>query len=133
MISPRRKRARKAIHMREIAAAALSQLLPEAERTALREAKVPARQIISLFTPDHVILHAFGGPDKWFNLTMTRRSPELKAKDNADTSRVAKVDRIIDQVNDHQRSMALKQCGQPRKRKGSIPSRPFPQTRKQRF
>jgi hypothetical protein len=133
LISTRRKRARKAIAIREIAAAALSQLLPESERTALREAKVPARQIISLFTPDHVILHALGGPDRWFNITMTRRGPALKAKDSADTSRVAKVDRIIDQANSHARAMALKQCGQKRKPKGSIPSRPFPPTRKQRF
>lgn len=95
------------------------------ERVSLRAARVPAKQIISLFTPDHVILHAFAGPDRWFNLTMTRRGPELKAKDASDTSIVAKADRLTPAQKEFQRRVLKKPCGQKRKKTGSIPSRPF--------
>lgn len=88
------KRKRAHIPLIEKLASALADKLPQAERDALREAKVPALQIVRMFTPDHVILHAWGGPDLWWNLTMARRGPELKAKDNADTSRAAKAARI---------------------------------------
>lgn len=111
MMSRRRKRARKKIALRELLAAALSQMLPQAERDELRAAKVPAKRIISLFTPDHVILHAFYGVDRWFNLTMTRRGPELKAKDNADTSIVAKTDRVSEGQREHLQVMARKLVG----------------------
>lgn len=113
MISRRRKRARKHIALRELLAAALSQLLPQAERDELREAKVPAKRIISLFTPDHVHLHALGGPDRWFNITMTRRGPELKAKDNRDTSIVAKSDRLVKSEKELGERLAAKLYGAP--------------------
>lgn len=131
MMSRRRKRARKHIALRELLAAALSQMLPQAERDELRAAKVPAKQIISLFTPDHVHLHALGGVDAWHNITMTRRGPELKAKDNRDTSIVAKSDRIVPAEEAHRQAMARKLVGPspfeditPKRR---IPSRGFPE------
>ena len=69
-------------------------LLSRAERDALRAAQVPAEQIIRMTTPDHNELHADGGSDKWWNLTIKLRGPELKAKDSRDTSIVAKGKRI---------------------------------------
>ena len=130
MPSRRTKRARKHIALRELLAAALSQLLPQAERDALREAKAPAKHIIKLFTPDHVHLYALGGIDRWHNLTMTRRGPELKAKDSRDTSIVAKVDRLIESAHERGARIAGKLYGaptpEPRRRKRTIPSRPFP-------
>jgi hypothetical protein len=89
---PRRKR--KHIPIIQLLASALADMLPAAERDALRAAKVPAIKIVRMFTPDHNILHAWGGPDKWFNLTMKRRGKALKKKDNEDTSRVAKAIRV---------------------------------------
>jgi len=93
-MSRRRKRARKHIPIKELLASALADRLPQEQRDYLREHHLPARQIIAMFTPDHNHLHALGGVDKWWNITMRRRGPELKAKDNRDTSIVAKVDRL---------------------------------------
>lgn len=90
---PRRKRPRKYIPLREQLAAALSMLLPQAQRDELRAAKVPAQRVISLFSPDHGILHAMGGADVWWNLTPMLRAPH-KDKSRRDTSIVAKVKRV---------------------------------------
>lgn len=64
------------------------------ERDDLRRRKVPAAQIVRMFTPDHVALHCWGGADKWWNLSLMRRNGELKQKDAADTTRWAKAERI---------------------------------------
>ena len=88
------KRPRKYIPLPERLASALSMLLPQEQRDDLRARKVPAKAVIRLFTPDHIILHAHGGPGKWWNITMALRGPNLKAKDNSDTSIAAKVARI---------------------------------------
>lgn len=88
------KRARKHVKVRELLAAALADLLPQEMRDELRAAKVPAKKVIKLFTPDHNILHAHGGSDLWWNLTMRIRGPELKAKDANDTKIAAKVKRL---------------------------------------
>jgi hypothetical protein len=80
--------------MIEIAAAALAERLPPEDYDKARIERWPASRVIRLFTPDHIALHAWGGSDRWWNLSMTRRGPELKAKDAADTSRAAKVKRI---------------------------------------
>jgi hypothetical protein len=90
----RETRKREHIPIRELLASALADKLPDAECNELRAAKVPAENVIRLFTPDHNIRHAEGGADLWWNLTMRRRGAELKAKDNRDTSEVAKNDRI---------------------------------------
>jgi hypothetical protein len=89
------KRKRKHIPMIELLASILADSrMPPWERQSHRVAMTPAKKIVSLFTPDHVELHAWGGKDKWWNLTMTRRGPELFAKDRQDTSRAAKAKRI---------------------------------------
>lgn len=85
---------RQYIPLAERLAAALADLLPQAERDALRARKVPASVVLRLFTPDHNILHAFGGSDSWWNLTMRRRGPELASKDKADAKVAAKDKRL---------------------------------------
>ena len=104
-------RQRKYIPMAERLAAALAEQLPQDLRDELRASKVPAWAVLRLFTPDHNILHAHDGPDKWWNLTMRRRGPELKAKDKADTKIAAKDKRLRGET------------GTAPRRK--IPSRPF--------
>jgi hypothetical protein len=87
-------RPRKHIPLSELLASALADKLPQEQRDDLRARKVPAKTIIRLFTPDHVVLHAFGGEDRWHNLTMALRGPELKAKDGRDTRIAAKNKRL---------------------------------------
>lgn len=123
---PRRKRAY--ISNETKCAAALAALLPQEVRDDLRSRRVPAETVIRLFTPDHIVLHALGGSDKWWNLTMTRRGPELKAKDARDTGRVAKTKRIDAQWSEFTRRMA--KPSRPAKAKSQWASRPFPRREK---
>ena len=110
-----RKRAH--IPLTELLASALADKLPQAERDDLRKRKVPAITIIRLFTPDHIILHAWNGPDAWWNLDMRRRGVELKAKDAADTSRAAKAIRLSNSFDEHRRRILAKDRGaRPRSR-----------------
>jgi len=81
----RRTRPRKYVAIREKWAAALSMLLPQDVRDELREKKVPAKTIISMFDQDHVIFHAWGGPDRWWNFTPMLRAPH-REKSRRDTS-----------------------------------------------
>lgn len=100
---PKRKRAH--VPLIEKLASALADTLPAGERDAMRDAKVPALTVVRLFTPDHNHLHAFGGSDKWWNLTMRRRGPALKAKDSRDTSIVAKSDRLVESEAVHRATL----------------------------
>jgi hypothetical protein len=68
-----------------------------------------------MFTPDHVKLHAWGGADKWWNLTMMRRGPALFAKDRQDTSRTAKVRRLDQLWGPFMAAMAKGKKPPPRK------------------
>jgi hypothetical protein len=100
-------RARKHIPMIELYAAALAQLLTQDERDALRIRRAPAEDVIRMFTPDHwPILHCFGGPDVWWNLTMRRRSPAVLVKNARDTSTAAKSKRIDKKWNEFTAAMA---------------------------
>lgn len=99
-------RKRKRPPLLELLAAALSLQLPQAERDQLRGERVPAKRIVSMFTPDHIVLHAWGGSDRWWNLDMRRRGPELKLKDAVDTGRAAKVVRLDDTWRSFTRAMA---------------------------
>jgi hypothetical protein len=120
MMTRRRKRARKHIAIAEKLASALADRLPQHERDALRASRVPAQQIIRMFTPDHNVLHTHGGSDKWFNLTMRRRGPDLKAKDARDTSFAAKVKRITAEHQDFMRRvLAIKK--RPRENRSRFP------------
>ena len=106
------KRPRAHIPLSEMLASALADKLPPQVRDYARQMKAPAKAVISQFTADHVILHCHGGADKWWNLTMVRRGPELKAKDSQDTKIAAKIKRLRGETR----------TGPKRK----IPSRPFP-------
>jgi hypothetical protein len=88
-------RRRKAIPLSEQLAAALACLLPQAQRDELRAAKVPAKAVIRLFSPDHIGLHCFEAKDrdKWHNLTPMLRGPH-KEKSRRDTTIAAKVKRL---------------------------------------
>ena len=86
----RRPRPRKYVAIREKWAAALSMLLPQAQRDELRERHATAKEVIGLFDQDHVIFHVIGGPDKWWNFTPMLRAPH-RQKSRRDTSTVAKV------------------------------------------
>lgn len=94
------RRPRKHIPIIEIAASALADKLHERDRAWYRHNQLPARDVIRLFTPDHIDLHAWGGVDRWWNLDMRLRGSELKAKDRADTSRAAKVRRLDNKWRD---------------------------------
>lgn len=87
------KRARAHIPYPERLAAALSMLLPQEDRDALRELRVGAADVIALFDFDHVVLHALGGTDEWHNLTPMLRAPH-REKSRRDTSIVAKTRRL---------------------------------------
>lgn len=123
-MTPRRKRARKYIGLREQLAAALSMLLPQEQRDDLRARQVPAKTVIALFSPDHNILHALDGSDRWWNLTPMLREPH-KQKSRRDTSIVAKVDRLTPAQAEFRRKVLERKPGQKRERTGSIPSRGF--------
>lgn len=120
MTSRRRKRARKHIPIAEKLASALADRLPQHERDALRASRVSAQSIIRMFTPDHNVLHTHGGSDKWFNLTMRRRGPELKAKDNRDTSIAAKVKTLSAQHEEFRRRV-LAPVKRPRENRSQFP------------
>ena len=86
-------RTRKAIPLEQQLAAALACLLPQDQRDALRAAKVPAKTVIRLFSPDHIHLHSLGGSDRWWNLDPKQR-PAHADKSRQDTSIAAKVKRL---------------------------------------
>jgi hypothetical protein len=121
--SPRRKRARKHIALREQLAAALSMLLPQAQRDELRDAKVPAKRVIALFEFHHVIFHAIGGSDRWFNLTPMLAEAH-RERSGQDTATVAKVRRL---ARAQQRFSTVMSGAEPppARRKRTIASRPF--------
>lgn len=118
-MSARRKRARKAIAMRELAAMFASMLLPEKQRDELRAAKVPAKKIIALFEPHHIVFFAIGGSDKWWNLH-PMPTADHRARSPADTSTVAKVRRISREHEDFRRR-ALAVEKKPRQRSSRWP------------
>jgi hypothetical protein len=118
--SPRRKRARKYISLRERLAAALSLLLPQEQRDDLRARQVPAKTVIALFEPDHNVLHALGGKDRWWNLTPLLKAPH-REKSRRDTSIVAKVRRLKPEQKEFLRRVLAKPCGKKRERTGNWP------------
>ena len=89
----RSKRPRKYVAIREKWAAALSMLLPQELRDELRAKQVPAKTIISMFDQDHVVFHAIGGADRWWNFTPMLRGPH-REKSRRDASTIAKMKRV---------------------------------------
>lgn len=120
-----RKRERKYLRLRDRLAAALSMLLPQEQRDDLRARKVPAKVVIALFDQDHVILHALGGADKWWNLTPMLRPPH-RLKSRQDTSIVAKVDRLSQDAVEFRRRVLARPCGAKRPKSGKWHNRPWP-------
>lgn len=84
---------RKKIPLEQQLAAALACLLPQAQRDELRHARVPAKAVIRLFSPDHIWLHSLGGPDAWWNIDPKLR-PVHAEKSRGDTAIAAKVKRL---------------------------------------
>jgi hypothetical protein len=113
-------RKRKHIPMMEIAASfaadKLALISPKAAEAVyyMRMARISARAMLNQFTPDHIHAHALGGSDKWWNLDMRPRGAELKAKDRADTKRVAKVKRLDHKWEPFMRAMAKGKKPPPR-------------------
>lgn len=97
-------RKRDYIPLPERLAAALSMLLTQEERDALREVKASASKVIALFNFDHVALHALGGSDAWHNLTPMLIAPH-RQKSRRDTSIVAKVKRIAPEHEEFRRNL----------------------------
>lgn len=97
------RRARDYIPLTEKLAAALACLLPQEVRDRLRADRVPAAQVISMFTPDHIHLHSLGGSDAWWNIDWRRRGAELNLKDRMDTTRSARAKRLSTEHEDFRR------------------------------
>lgn len=116
------RRARKHIPLREKLASVLAEKLPEDERARLREARVPADQILAMFSPDHDYYHTWGGSDEWWNLTMRLR-PEHVEKTKRDVGIIAKADRMEEAQHALASAMAKKAGQEPP---------PPPETRRRR-
>jgi hypothetical protein len=84
-------------------AAALACLLPAELRDRLRRDRIPASEVIKLFTYDHIALHALNGSDLWHNLDPRQRGPDLDRKDAIDTGIAARVKRLAAQHDDFRR------------------------------
>lgn len=101
------RRQRKYVAIREKWAAALSMLLPQELRDDLREKQVPAKTIISMFDQDHVVFHAIGGDDRWWNFTPMLRA-EHREKSRRDTAAIAKGRQIHRAQEEHHEAMRRK-------------------------
>lgn len=88
------KRARKYIPLPERLAAALAMLLPQEQRDDLRARQVGCDAVCELFDMDHVVLHAIGGEDRWWNLTPMLREIHRGEKSPRDTKIAAKIKRL---------------------------------------
>ena len=119
------RRKRKYISYPERLAAALVELLSVEQQVDLRARQAPARAIIRLFTNDHIVLHALGGKDKWWNLHARLRGPDVLKKNASDTTIVAKVKRVAAVHNDFVRRVTGP-VKVRRRNKSRWPSRPFP-------
>ena len=115
-------------------AATLACLLPQEQRDALRADKVGSQFILNLFQFDHIVLHAQGGSDLWWNLD-PKLTPEHREKSKRDTAIVAKSKRLVRKEAAHRARLAAPwameavKWERPKRR---IPSRPF-QNKKRGF
>lgn len=88
------RRKRKAIPLEQQLAAALACLLPEHLRTVMRNARLPAKSVLGVFTMHHIEFHAMGGSDKWWNLHPMTRVAHAE-RFGKDVAAVAKVKRLV--------------------------------------
>ena len=91
---------RRYIPFPEKLASALACLLPQEQRDALRADKVGSQFILNLFQFDHIVLHAQGGADNWWNLD-PKQIAEHREKSKRDTAIVAKSKRIVRKQEAH--------------------------------
>ena len=87
------KRRRNYIPLPEKLAAALACLLSEAQRKELRDRRVAAGEVLKLFDWHHIVFHAIGGDDLWFNLHPMVKAAH-KERSSRDTSAIAKTKRL---------------------------------------
>lgn len=92
-------------------AAALACLLPQADRDALRVARVSADDVISLFDVHHVKFYALDTDNHWSNLHPMLRA-EHKARTRKDIGTVAKVKRLSRVTDEASRRLLGKKPGQ---------------------
>jgi len=121
------RRKRSHVPLMEKLAASLVCLLSQDNRDDLRSRKVTAKQVVSLFEFDHIVLHCLGGSDKWFNLHPTEKAPH-REKSKKDTSIAAKVKRADETWSKFTAAMAKGR--KPPKKKSRWQSRPFQPRRK---
>lgn len=108
-------------------AASLCCFLPQEQRDDLRNRKVTAKQIVSLFEFHHVVFHAHEGSDRWHNLHPMQKAAH-RERSRGDTSTVAKVKRIDKQWSKFTAAMAKGR--KPKKAKSKWPKQKFPTRRK---
>src|SRR5258705_12313591 len=89
-------RKRKAVKSKDKLASALAMLLPQSERDRMRRGQLRAEYSLSLFEFHHIVFHAHGGSDDWWNLhPMEKDEHRARSKGlRSDTSVVAKVKRV---------------------------------------
>lgn len=96
---------RKHIPWKEKYAAALVCLLPEHLRNFYRDNRCSPDVIIEQFEVDHIVLHAFGGTDDWWNLDPILK-PVHREKTKRDVGIVAKAKRTDKWWGPHKDAMA---------------------------
>lgn len=110
-------RKRSYIPLQERLAATLACLLPSWKRDIFRHGRLPAKDVISIFTFDHIHLHSLNGSDKWWNLDPRERGTELKKKDSLDTTIAAKTKRLAADHEDFRRRVLVVRKRKKRKQK----------------
>lgn len=115
-------RSRKHIGLKTKLAAALAHIagIPMEHAQNMSE-----EMVISLFNFDHVILHAHGGSDEFWNLTPLLIMAHREKTARIDTPRFAKGEQIRQEHLDFQRRLLVPGAKREPKR-SRWPSRPFP-------
>ena len=108
-------------------AATLACLLPQEQRDDLRRRKVKAEAVLALFHFDHVIFHAHGGADKWWNLDPKLVAEHREKTAKIDVPAIAKGKRITRANDEFFRRLLAKSEGQQAPA-SKWPSRPFQKT-----
>lgn len=86
--------------------------------------RASARAVIRRFTNDHIVLHALGGSDKWWNLHTRLRGLDVLKKNATDTTVVAKVKRVAATHKDFVRRV-LGTVKHPARKRSRWPKRTF--------
>lgn len=116
------------INLTEKLAAALSLLLPSAQRDDLRRRTppAPASEVVSLFQFDHAVLHCHDGSDEWHNLTPMLIAAH-REKSRRDNTVVAKVRHLDEKWSSFTAAMAKGR--KPKRQPSRWPKQKFPRRR----